>query len=113
MQILQVWGPFLGQLLTAAAATLPQIWLLSAKCNFSLANHTFASLLTVPTASTVGSKAPALSKAQPYGLQHPTGSPPRTAVISPLPAQPDLSNSIPKAGDDYACSHLLETYVQR
>lgn len=57
MQILQVWGPFLGHLLKATAATLPQIWLLSAKFNFPLTNHTFASLPTVPTASSVDSKA--------------------------------------------------------
>lgn len=52
------FGAFLGHLLKAAAATLPQIWLLSAKFKFSLTNHTFASLHTVPTASTVGTKIP-------------------------------------------------------
>lgn len=50
-------GAFLGHLLKAAAATLPQIWLLSAKFKFSLTNHTFVSLPTVPTAITVGTKA--------------------------------------------------------
>lgn len=48
---------FLGHLFNAAAATLPQIWLLSAKSKFTLTNHTFAVLPTVPTASMVGTKA--------------------------------------------------------
>lgn len=41
----------LGLLLRVAAATLPQIWLFSAKPNLSLTNHMFAGLPTVPIAS--------------------------------------------------------------
>lgn len=67
-------GAFLGHLLKTAAATLPQIWLLTAKFKVSLTNHTLASLPAVRTASTVGTKAPILSEAQPDGLQHPTCS---------------------------------------
>lgn len=52
------FGGFPGASLKTAAATLPQIWLLAAKFKFSLTNHTFASLPAVPTASTVGTKAP-------------------------------------------------------
>lgn len=78
-------GPFLGHLLKAAAATLPQIWLLSAKFKFSLTTHTFASLPAVPTANTVGTKGPVLSKAQPYGLQHPTRSFRQESWNLPLP----------------------------
>lgn len=49
---------FLGLLLSVTAATLTQIWLFSAKFKFSLTNHVFAALPTVPTASTVDTKAP-------------------------------------------------------
>lgn len=39
---------FLELLLNIAAATLAQIWLFSVKFNFSLTNHMFAALPTVP-----------------------------------------------------------------
>lgn len=45
---------FLRLLLTVvAAATLPLIWLFSAKFEFSLTNHMFAALPTVPMARMV------------------------------------------------------------
>lgn len=58
----------LGLLLSVAAATLPWIWLFSAKSNLSLTNHMFAGLPTVPIASIPPS--PSLME-----TQHPTGSP--------------------------------------